>query len=388
MTERGDLLVKAGKLLAHDADREEHEPSREVRARTIAAMEAALRARTVKRRRSTWIARTAIAAGVLFVLFGGQRIYASMHAHATNSPEIAATARVLGGRTTALRDGHEIPFQGKLASGDRVTTQQGAQAEIALSTGTSLVLRSSSELTLTKMEKVQTFTLGTGAVNARVAKLHEGERFLVRTADAEVEVRGTVFEVSLEKPDPACGNGTPTRVRVSEGVVVVRKGGVEARVAAGEQWPTGCASVAAPEEKPAAAVVTKAPEAAATVPVKLEVPPPSVAVAVAPKPSVAAPPSASVPAPPIADGLATKNDVFAAALRAKSQGQLHTALAGFDSYLSKYPDGELVENATAQRMNILSKIDPPRGIVAAKQYLARFPNGFAREEAEAIVAAP
>jgi outer membrane protein assembly factor BamD (BamD/ComL family) len=90
----------------------------------------------------------------------------------------------------------------------------------------------------------------------------------------------------------------------------------------------------------------------------------------------------------VVDGLATKNDVFAAALRAKNQGQLHTALAGFDSYLSQYPDGELVENATAQRMNILEKIDHPRAVAAAKQYLARWPNGFARDEAQAIVSAP
>lgn len=380
MTERDDLLGKAGKLLAHDADQhEERAPSREVRARTVAAMEAALRARAVKRRRSTWVARTAIAAGIVLGLFGGQRLYSSMH-RAPSSPEIAATARVLGGETYAMRDGHEIPFQGKLASGDRVSTKHGAQAEIALSTGTSLVLRSSSELTLDKMDKVQSFALGAGAVNARVAKLHDGERFLVRTADVEVEVRGTVFEVSLVKPDPTCGNGTPTRVHVSEGVVVVRKDGLESRVAAGEQWPVGC-TVTVAVEKPA-----PAPELAPAPP-KLEVAhptvaSPSVAVAVAPKPSV------SAASPPVVDGLATKNDVFAAALRAKNQGQLHTALAGFDTYLSQYPDGELVENASAQRMSILSKIDPPRAVAAAKQYLARWPNGFAREEAQAIVSAP
>ncbi|MGZ3421609.1 MAG: FecR domain-containing protein [Polyangiales bacterium] len=386
MTERDDLLGKAGKLLAQDADREEHEASREVRARTIAAMEAALRARSAKRRRSTWVARTAIAAGVLLGLFGGQRVVSSMRAHATNSPEIAATARVLAGQTTAFRDGHEVPFQGKLASGDRVATKAGAQAEIALSTGTSLVLRSSSEVTLTKMEKVQSFALGAGAMNARVAKLHEGERFLVRTADAEVEVRGTVFEVSLVKPDPACGNGTPTRVHVSEGVVVVRKDGVEARVAAGEQWPSGCvvAAIISPVDAPTVASAAPAKiEIVPAPPAKVEAP---VAMAVpSAKPSASAP----APAPSIApDGLATKNDVFASALRAKNQGQLHTALAGFDSYLSQYPDGELVENASAQRMNILAKIDRPRGVAAAKQYLARWPNGFAREEAEAIISSP
>ena len=360
MNRHDDLLEKAGGALGDHADRIEHDPSREVRARAVAAMEAALRAKSQRRKLASRATRFAVAAVTILGVLGGYRAYSFYktrgNAAAAQPTEVVATGRILTGVASAWHNGLPVPFEGRLQTGDRVTTAPDAHAEIALSTGTTVVLGPAADTTFTGANKLQSFSLAAGSVTAHVAKLHEGDRFLVRTADTEVEVRGTVFQVSLVDSDPACGNGTRTRVTVTEGVVVVRNNGLETKVPAGSVWPSGCVS------KP---VVAPTP------------PPPPVATVA---------PVVSAPPPPV-DGLAAKNDLFASALAAKRRGELSAALTGFETYLSKYPSGELVESATAQRMNILGKIDPARGAVAAKEYLAKWPNGFAREEAEAMISA-
>jgi hypothetical protein len=387
MSRQTTLLSRAAKALGEAADQTPaRAPSREARSQAIAAMEAALRARAAQKRRRAWYGRAAIAASMLLGALGAERMYARAHATAlgaapsamiTNGQEIVATGRDLAGAAAAFRNGRPVPFDGaQLASGDRVITQPDAHAEISLSTGTSVVLAPSADVTFARQARVQTFGLAAGAVRAKVAKLHDGERFLVRTNDTEVEVRGTVFEVSLVPPDPSCGGGTPTRVRVSEGVVVVRNRGAEARVAAGEQWPLGCAGAAAAKATSsiAAPAATVAPVLAPTVAI---VEPKSAASVVTPRASATA----------VRDGLAAKNDLFSSALAAKRRGDLRTALSGFDAYLAQYPGGELAENAAAQRMGILARLEPARATTAARDYLARWPKGFAREEARSLTGA-
>jgi hypothetical protein len=245
-----------------------------------------------------------------------------------------------------------------------------------MSTGTTLVLAPAASMTWTGSGSMQSFELGSGGVRAHVAKLQPGARFVVHTADAEVEVHGTVFDVDVVPPDPTCGAGTPTRVRVREGVVSVRVAGVETRVTAGESWPAGCPShdVAPPIAPIVAASAAPAPSATS----------PVVAV-VATAPRVAASSAPSV-APPV-DTLGAKNDLFARALSARRRGDVHAALDGFSSYLALYPSGELAESASAERMMLLRKVDAMQAAAAARDYLARWPGGFARADADAIVAA-
>ncbi len=69
-----------------------------------------------------------------------------------------------------------------------------------------------------------------GTLRLRVQKLAEGERFIVETDDAEVEVRGTMFTVTAK-------HGALERVGVSEGRVEVRsRGRPPILVGAGESW--------------------------------------------------------------------------------------------------------------------------------------------------------
>jgi TolA-binding protein len=70
-----------------------------------------------------------------------------------------------------------------------------------------------------------------GTVTFEVTPLEEGERFRVVTADAEVEVSGTVFDVT------AAGDSL-VAVQVISGEVIVRPPeGPEVVLAAGERWP-------------------------------------------------------------------------------------------------------------------------------------------------------
>jgi ferric-dicitrate binding protein FerR (iron transport regulator) len=97
-----------------------------------------------------------------------------------------------------------------------------------------------SDLQLLRSDAERWLNLGSGAVEVHVAKLKAGERFVIATPDAEVEVRGTRFHLAIVPAIRGCGQGTVTRVSVTEGIVVVRSSGVESRVLAGTRWPFGC----------------------------------------------------------------------------------------------------------------------------------------------------
>jgi TolA-binding protein len=73
--------------------------------------------------------------------------------------------------------------------------------------------------------------LDDGKIAVQVATLEAGERFLVKTADAEVEVRGTKFDVGADQ-------GRLASVDVHEGRVEIRLIGQQVIIlSAGESWP-------------------------------------------------------------------------------------------------------------------------------------------------------
>ena len=96
-----------------------------------------------------------------------------------------------------------------------------------------------SDVTVRSGGRAAIFDLAGGSLKADVAKLAPDERFVVETADTEVEVRGTSFRVSVVPLDATCGDGTTTRVAVYEGMVAVRRNGREEIVSKGEEWPDG-----------------------------------------------------------------------------------------------------------------------------------------------------
>jgi outer membrane protein assembly factor BamD (BamD/ComL family) len=86
----------------------------------------------------------------------------------------------------------------------------------------------------------------------------------------------------------------------------------------------------------------------------------------------------------VASDLGEQNDFFATALAAKKRGAAAEAIQGFEAFVARYPSSSLVESALAQRMKLLRGVDAGRAKRAAAEYLARYPRGFARADAEAI----
>lgn len=82
------------------------------------------------------------------------------------------------------------------------------------------------------------------------------------------------------------------------------------------------------------------------------------------------------------------NRMFAEAKRQRRDGQDAPALALFEQLLARYPRSVLAEEASVERMRLLVRLgrsaDAER---AARRYLARYPRGFARGEAEQLVPA-
>jgi hypothetical protein len=383
--------------------------------RLVAAVEQALRARARRRalvRRAT--GATFAAAAALAVVAGWRVAAAWRPFGGTPAPAVVEGERapraltVLGpGDTTAgaVVAGESVALKRGMPVGVGLTLRAPASGEVRVGTadGTSLALEAGGELTVTEAGATQRFALERGAVSARVERLFAGERFIVDTRDAEIEVHGTAFRVAIVPGDVACGGGTTTRVSVVEGVVSVRAGGQEVNVPAGGAWPDGCSEVARASAERRSAVhphllrvarehAAPAEAATAAVPAPVPAAPAPVAAAAALAPAAApapavVPPVAARPVLP-ASSLAAENDLFAAAVHAKKQGRLDEAARLFEELATSHPGSPLVESALVQRMKILATIDPPAGARAAATYLERYPGGFARPEAEALAGHP
>jgi hypothetical protein len=329
-------------------------PASEVRASAIAAIEVAIASRAHKQRVVRWTGALAAAAAILVAAFGvsrhlasrGAPVAAALSAPAQGAQDVHIVAHPVGGGASLVVSGAQAPLSDgrALLAGSRVVTPSNGRAALAFSTGTSVAVGEGTDMTVAGEGAVQVLRLDTGSIDLHVAKLSGSSRFLVQTPDAEVEVRGTQFRVSIVAPDASCGAGTRTRVAVAEGIVVVRWGGVEARVVPGEPWPTGCVRTA----------------------------------------GLATPPQTSARGAGVST-LADQNNLFASAVAAKRAGDAQGALASFDRFVAKYPAGPLAESAHVERMRLQRTIAPARAVTSAREYLAVYPNGFAHGEAEAIV---
>jgi ferric-dicitrate binding protein FerR (iron transport regulator) len=388
MSERPHFARLATELLERQPPPPARPPTATQRARALALMASEVRAQALHRRRRRLLGASfggvALAAAAAVAWFG-------FH-HASPSPK-SAWARTVRGDTHLIHAGSNAPMESAtLTPGDHVVTGADGRATLTLSTGTHVAVAEATDVELVSQGETQLFSLRGGEITLDVAKLAAGERFLVRTGDAEIEVRGTSFTVSIVPPDATCGDGSPTRLAVAEGVVVIRVAGNEEKIVAGDHWPHGCATAS---DAPAPATTTAKTIATASPATTITIAPASTTNG-APSPlAIAKPKTTSNVASPSPVGtttaapgsvLAAQNDLFAVATDAKQRGDVAGAIAGYERYLAKYPGSGLAESATVERMRLIAKIAPDRGAVAARAYLARYPNGFARAEAEKLAA--
>jgi FecR protein len=311
------------------------------RAASVEAIGRALRARG-RRRLAPWLGwGVAAAAAAALVPLGWPSLRSTETATETATVNGAAhrDRPVTMGLTVAAVDGSGASIEttagprlaargDRIAAGASVHVPGAGHFVLALDTGTQLRVGASSRVRLTSLGTAQRFDVESGTLEADVAKVPLGGRFVVATSDAEVEVKGTRFEVAVVPTPSACAPFVRTQVMVQEGVVAVRFAGGEARLAAGSVWPA-CAS-------PAPAVHGSRNGSRAS-------------RSQARLPDVAAP--SVQPADP--STLAEQNDLFAAALSARRRGDLAEAIHWLDRLIVRYPNGQLIDSARAERQRLV-----------------------------------
>jgi len=205
--------------------------------------------------------------------------------------------------------------------------------------------------------------LESGSIYLSVRTLAQSERFIVRTSDAEVEVRGTVFEVEAAE-------GRVRRVSVSEGKVLVRFHDGTVLVEAGASWSPP------PEEAPAAAT-EPAPKRSADARRSTEV-----AESSAGAPSATA--GGAAP-PPLAPAVDEASRAFADGVTMIDRGDYAAAAAKLDAFGAAHPGDARADDAAFLAIVALQRAGRrPEAAEAARRYLARFPAGQRRAEVEAI----
>jgi hypothetical protein len=83
--------------------------------------------------------------------------------------------------------------------------------------------------------------------------------------------------------------------------------------------------------------------------------------------------------------LAAQNDLFALGTAARSEGNLERAIELYTHLIEAWPHGPLSESATVERLRLQVRQGGIDSAGAARTYLERYPNGFARNEAQSVI---
>jgi hypothetical protein len=395
------LARLAARLLA-DEELDARDPSIAERDGTVDAIKAELALRARRGRRRRWAVPLAGVAAAVALLAIGASVWSRHATSSTTAVPPAATGA--GGAGTVVADavrgtvyveqnGERVALRSTaiVARGATVVAMDG-EAILVLRSGSKVDVEHATTASLVDDGETERIDVDRGAVTSTVTKRGPTQRFIVRTPDAEVEVRGTVFRVSRLE-DPRCG--LQTRVHVDEGRVVVRAAQESATVEPGGEWVSRCLTAAVPATPPApaapSAVLASSLSSAPPSPLSPPLPrAPGAAVSLHPTAlptALAAPSSTVAPSSPAASELAAQNALFADAMASKARGDSASALTSLDFLLQKYPRTPLREAAEAQRMNLVAAIDPARALGLAQAYVLRYPHGFARADAERIIGA-
>jgi len=131
-----------------------------------------------------------------------------------------------------------------VSADDSLETATNAEAQVRLASIANVLLREETSLADigTRAGQVEHIRLARGSVHLKVTKLAADRRFHVVTPDADVQVKGTEFDVNLiAEPTPH------TCVRVQEGLVQVTAGNAVKLVGAGETLGCGEGSITTAE---------------------------------------------------------------------------------------------------------------------------------------------
>jgi hypothetical protein len=328
-----------------------------------------------RRRALPWFA----AAATVALALGSAGGWAWLHARekpaavaTASEPSSAGEAELVAGDVSVRRNGQATALRaGELfVGGETVTTATDSVAEIGIASGRAELEASSQLEILRPTASERRLRLGTGSVDVDLPhKLGNGKHLIVETPDAEVMVIGTAFTVAVGGEHGSAS----THVRVRRGTVwILQNGKQRAVLHPGDEWSSPVASSSAP-----AVPTAEAPAAAVRAPVA------SRATRESGRRGVAA--RAAVARTVDSGTLGEENRLFQAGLTARNAGDAGSAADAFGTLLSRYPRSVLREQALAEEFRALERAGRLSGAaVAARRYLASYPNGFAHADAERI----
>ncbi len=235
--------------------------------------------------------------------------------------------------------------------------------------------------TRVQTDREERVELDDGAIDLEVRRLGQGERFLVATGDAEVEVRGTVFHVEAHQRHIAV-------VTVSEGKVEVRYAGSVTLLGPGSEWspfsPDGASAIppdAIPGEHdspPLRALVPGSTAGRAAATIKAEAPPAVSPRTDAPHDGAAAEEPRSKPRAPGED--------FAEGMRLIERGDYAAGADKLDAYQHQNPADARAEDAAYLTIIAFQRAGRrDAALAAARSYLQRYPRGYRRAEVESLL---
>lgn len=287
---------------------------------------------------------------------------------------------------------------------DQVATALHMGALPVVTNGSKLGLHASDDARFTRNRTadLDELTLEHGVIDVKLQKLDAGKRLVVRTKDAQIEVRATAFRVEAEE-------GRIRSVAVEQGTVEVQYAGFTAVIPAGGSWRATAESTdtAKPAIKTEADVVT--PATATNAPTRIATQ--SVAAQKTPrgetrrdivrndtpapdKPETAPAPENVEPAPiaeqpaPIAappPGPSPASRTFADAMAALRRGDYASGAEKLEQFSQAHGGDARTDEAEYLRAIALQRAGRrTEAIAAAKRYLATRPNGAHRADAARI----
>lgn len=384
---RTDELLRQLSTSVLPVEDAEHAAAR--RARVIAHLASMVKVVPLarKRRRFARVAGLCAAAAiVLGVGISAMRRHPSMQAE---QPRASNAVLALQGSVQVIHHAGEVvapPLERvPVGNTDEVVTGAGAHARAWLASGAEVDIGPQSRLRLNgqsadlesgaAMPKNgnEAIVLGAGRVTVRVPKLGPARTLAVETPEAVVVVHGTVFSVERTAISASTAR---TVIDVTSGRVAVRGRGGEVLLSAGDHWssessaptidpfptfepPTG-ASAAEPDKPKAHPSVQRGAGGSSKG-------------------------SAEV-SPEKSSSLAAENRLLQAAMAARQQGDARRAVQLAGELIARFPTSPLVEEARVERMRALFGSGAAAAAADARAYLSDYPQGFARQEANRILA--
>ncbi len=356
-----DLLRALGDEPVPDEERVD-EAAR--RGRMVGAIAGAVRreaeAKRARTRRARFVGGLLAAAAVLAGVGAAwrfTRMPAPAVATVTSGVRLGAVTgvvvRVHAGAPTAASGGAGVDV------GDEVETRADGEAQLVLGSGATVQIAAASTVRLDAPARGERLRLHAGQAAFLVPVLGEGSELRVATPDLEIETRGAAWTVVVR-------DGAPprTRIHVNAGAITVHVGGDETIVRAGEDWP---AIPPTPTPTPTSTSTSTSTPTSTSTSTSTSTP--------------TAPASA-----PRASTLAEQNQLLQSAADARRRGDNARCLALLDELLSRYPRSPLGQEARVEHFRTLERMGRHAQAVAeARRYLADFPTGFARDEAQSLV---